>query len=231
MQEKSKPAFWVFDTESTGIDVENDRIVQIVAGLANRQGEIIEYREWFINPGIPVPKEASDVHGFSDEFLQANGSDPAKALQEFDDYHLLNSYLPLVAYNASFDISMMHYELVRHGVSDSWGRWVSEQAEIFDPYVVDRAMDKYRKGGRKLLNVAEHYRIAFDPDALHNAKADVELTAKVAVAVRNKFGRPSNEEQARMHKNWAKGFKVYLARQGKPTNDVSEDWPLKKASA
>lgn len=227
MTRDSKPAFLLFDLETTGVDVVNDRIVQVVAGLANRKGEIIEHREWFINPGIPVPKEASDVHGFSDEFLQANGSEPARALQEFHDYQLLNSYLPLVAYNASFDISMMHYELVRHGISDSWGTDVRELGEIFDPYVVDRAMDKYRKGGRKLFNVAEHYRIAFDPDALHNAKADVELTAKVAVAVRNKFGRPSNEEQARMHKNWAKGFKVYLARQGKPTNDVSEDWPLK----
>lgn len=227
MTQDSKPAFWIFDVESTGIDVVNDRIVQVVAGIANRQGEIIEHREWFINPGIPVPKEASDVHGFSDEFLQANGSDPAIALGEFYDYHGRHCELPLVAYNASFDISMMHYELIRHGISDSWGGWVKESVEIFDPYVVDRGMDRYRKGGRKLFNVAEHYRIAFDPDALHNAKADVELTAKVAVAVRNKFGRPSNEEQARMHRHWAKGFKVYLARQGKPTNDVSEDWPLK----
>ena len=108
---------------------------------------------------------------------------------------------------------------------------MSSRARLYDPYVTDRANDKYRKGKRKLLNLADHYGIEYDPESLHNALADVTLTAKVAVAVRNKYGLPTNQQQADWHKAWAENFRDYLRRQGKTEEEVagvSGDWPLRK---
>ena len=42
----------VFDTETTGIDVFNDRIVQLFIGIADEYGDLLERHEWLSDPGI-----------------------------------------------------------------------------------------------------------------------------------------------------------------------------------
>lgn len=58
-----------FDLETTGTDVELDRIVQIAATKRHLDGTI-ERKNLFINPTIPIPAGATEVHGISDEMVK-----------------------------------------------------------------------------------------------------------------------------------------------------------------
>jgi DNA polymerase-3 subunit epsilon len=54
-----------FDLETTGVNVEQDRIITACLALI-RPGHDTEVRSTVINPGIPVPDEAANVHGPKD---------------------------------------------------------------------------------------------------------------------------------------------------------------------
>ena len=218
----------VFDTETTGIDVFNDRIVQLFIGIADENGELIERHEWLIDPGIEVPEGASDVHGFTTEFLQANGGDPEEVLQEAAGIFAQYADIPWVAFNVNFDLSILYAEFTRQGIVSDWAETVlgTWNVQLIDGLVIDRAKDRYRKGKRKLGNMADTYGIAYDPDALHDAGADVELTAKVSRAIVHKYGIPSNAEQAEMYRAWAVNLEQFLQRSD-PSASVDKDWPLK----
>ncbi|MCH9627979.1 MAG: 3'-5' exonuclease DinG [Chlamydiales bacterium] len=54
-----------YDTETTGVRPEKDRIIEIAAYDPKQKREF----EMLINPGIPIPKEASAIHGISDEMV------------------------------------------------------------------------------------------------------------------------------------------------------------------
>lgn len=218
----------VFDTETTGIDVHNDRIVQLFIGIADENGDLIEKHEWLIDPGIEVPEGASDVHGFTTEFLQANGGDPEDVLQEAAGVFAQYSDIPWVVFNVNFDLSILYAEFTRHGIVSGWAETVlgTWNVQLIDGLVIDRAKDRYRKGKRKLSNMADTYGIAYDPDALHDAGADVELTAKVTRAIVNKYGIPSNAEQAEMYRAWAVNLEQFLQRSD-PAASVDKDWPIK----
>lgn len=215
----------VFDVESTGIDVFNDRIVQLFIGIADGNGDLVEQYEWLIDPGIEVPEEASNVHGFTTEFLRENGRVPYEALAEAVDILEDNHTIPWVAFNLNYDLSILDSEMTRYGIVNNFGDWAGK-TQLIDGLVIDRAKDKYRKGKRKLEFMAAHYGIPFDPEAAHNAAYDVEVTAKVTRAIVNKYGMMSNEEQAIAYKEWAHGLETYLKRTDESAS-VDGDWPLK----
>lgn len=231
MTSSTKPTYLCADTETTGVDALNDRIIQLVVATADVEGNVLECWEWFINPDVPVPDEAAEVHGFSNEYLAENGRPAAEVFAEAIGVFREHWKLIQVQYNMNFDLTFLDAEFKRWGIADNFGAAMSEYARLYDCYVTDRANDKYRKGKRKLLNLADHYGIRYNEDELHNALADVTLTAKVAVAVRNKYGLPTNQQQADWHKSWAENFRDYLRRNGKTEEEVagvSGDWPLRK---
>lgn len=228
----SEAKYLVFDTETTGIDVFNDRIVQLFIATADESGDLLQTWEWIIDPGIEVPEEASNVHGFTTEYLRENGENPlhalTNALSVFEEY----GNLTWVAYNLSFDASILGSEFERHRITAIWDEYLQGDPEIatdptlFDPLVVDRAKDKFRKGKRKLENVAGHYGVPFNADEAHKADYDVQITARVAAEVAKLYGIPSNAEQAEMYRVWAEGLQDYL-RRNDPDAVVDSDWPLK----
>lgn len=219
--------YLVFDTETTGVDVFNDRIVQLVIATADADGNLLEEWEWIIDPGVEVPEEAANVHGFTTEYLRQNGTAPGRALNEALDVFAENTDLVWVAYNLSFDFSLLAREYERH-LGTNFGQYEFE-AEWFDPLIVDRAKDKYRKGKRKLENVAAAYGVPFNPSEAHKAGYDVAITAKVAARVAERYGIPTVAEQAQMHVDWAEGFETWLREaKGDNTIEIERDWPLKK---
>lgn len=62
-----------FDTETTGVDVEQDRIVSAALIVQECAGGRVRTTRWLVNPGIPVPAGATEVHGLTDEHLQRHG--------------------------------------------------------------------------------------------------------------------------------------------------------------
>lgn len=70
-----------FDTETTGVDVENDRIVSAAIVVQDAAGTRPRVSRWLVNPGVPVPPGATEVHGLTDEHLQLNGRWPAPVME------------------------------------------------------------------------------------------------------------------------------------------------------
>jgi len=173
----------VFDTETGGTDVCNDRIVQAFIGLMDRDGQWIKKREIFINPEVPVSPEASEVHGLTNEFLAENGVPPEVGIEQIVSTLYLwmqprkrrGQTKPIVAYNAAFDLSILTAEARRYDIPET----LATVPYVIDPYVCDKAKDKYRPGKRKQSFVAEHYGIPVDESRLHDAAYDCELAGRL----------------------------------------------------
>ena len=109
----------IFDLETTGIDIARDRIVEISMVKVMPDGEEI-VRTRRINPGMPIPAEATAIHGITDEDVKDCPLFPqiAKSLAQFIegcDFGGFNSN--------RFDLPMLVEEFMRAGVDVSNGRW------------------------------------------------------------------------------------------------------------
>src|SRR5690348_1701648 len=107
-----------FDLETTGIDSESDRIVTAAVSLVG-DGLPSVFHAWLIDPGIPIPAGASAVHGITTEQARAEGRQPLAAIEEI--VALLAEQLlqgvPVVAFNARFDLTCLDREARRHGIT------------------------------------------------------------------------------------------------------------------
>lgn len=175
----SKPVLATFDVESTGVSVEEDRIVTAVVGLMQSDGEWFSKRDFLINPGIEIPQGAIDVHGITNE-IAATGSEPSEALSEIAGA-LLEWDIPVVIYNATFDTSMLDRELRRYDLP------TIEWPKVIDPLVLDKEFDSYRRGSRKLVDTAAHYGITVDQSQAHDASYDCWLAGNIALKMRHKL--------------------------------------------
>lgn len=101
-----------FDIESTGLNVIRDRIVQIALIKYFKDGRPEEEKEMMINPGIPIGKEAMEVHGITPEMLRNKPTFPQVAKEIFD----FIGDSDLSGYNSDrFDIPMLMEEFARAG--------------------------------------------------------------------------------------------------------------------
>lgn len=222
-----KAVYTVWDVESTGVDVFEDRVVQVFFATTDVQGNLIDTWEWFINPGIPVPEEAAAIHGFSNEYLAEHGGHPKEVLTEIRDVFLKHRHLTQIAFNMNYDLSILDAEMKRHGVSELFGEWFATHGSLFDGLVADRHKDKFRKGKRNLESQAKHYGVEFDSASAHNAIYDCEVTAKVSVKIIEKFGLPTTKQLATWQETWRSNFESYL-RKSDPGAKVERGWPLRE---
>lgn len=159
-----------FDTESTGVDPKTARILQAAIVSQFPDGSIDEEHTLLklINPGVPIPAEASAIHGITEHKLKdAWTSDQAiPYLCGLLYARSQKSGIPLVIYNAGYDLPLLLAEAERI----EWALPPGFAPLILDPLVIDRALDKYRKGSRKLDAVAAHYHVPLKGS--HDARAD-----------------------------------------------------------
>jgi len=167
----------VFDTETTGLDLRGDRIVTASIQRMNSSGEILPGgRDWVINPGIPIPEIASRVHGYYDKDV-VDSPKAEIAIPEILD--AINACfaegIPVLAYNAAYDFTILHYEALRYGLHPV------EFGNVIDPLVIDKTIDKYRKGKRTLGAAAERYNVSLDN--AHTAKDDAIAAGHVGLGM------------------------------------------------
>lgn len=160
------------DTETTGRDPETDRIVEIACVLY-RAGEVIERHHWLVNPGVPIPKEAFDVHGISDDDVKDKPSfaEIADPLAE-----ALRLGVPM-AYNAEFDKAFILAEYERSGKKPSpMPAGARKDVEWLDPLIWARELQREEKS-KSLSEVCA--RLGIDIGQAHRATDDAEAAAKV----------------------------------------------------
>jgi DNA polymerase-3 subunit epsilon len=170
------PGFLAFDTETTGVDTDQGRIVT-AAIVHFEAGEPTDTREWLLKIDIPIPPGSTEVHGITDELSQTQGIDQREALIEIHR-HLTNANLPIVAFNAPFDMAMLNANLIRHGIAP-----VTE-SPIICPHVIDKEFDKYVKGRnqRRLMPTIQRYGLDLAEDSWHGAAADATITGRLFLA-------------------------------------------------
>jgi len=170
-----------WDTETTGPNPLEDRIVT-AAFIVRGGGREDRVFSWLINPGIPIPPEASEVHGITDDMVKANGQDPKTALDEIATnlVRAIEFGMPVIAFNQSFDWSILHYDLLRNGLPTMHDRLGPGPLPLIDPHVIDKQADKYVKGTgmRKLQPTCERYGITLED--WHTAEADALAALLIA---------------------------------------------------
>lgn len=218
-----------FDIESTGIDTETARIV--TASVVTIVGSTPRVRSWLTDvDGEEIPAEATKVHSITTEHARANGMPAAKAVEQIRDALVQALYegRPLVIYNAPYDLTLLDRECRRHGIEPLGAARVP--LRVIDPLVLDRATS-YRKGSRKLVDVARHHGVTLTEDDAHTSAGDCLAAARVAwcIARRTPAGQLDIDqlqaEQRTAHARWAANFEAYLRKQGKP-DVISRHWPI-----
>ena len=223
-----------FDTETTGVDVETDRIVSAAVVVQNGAGARPRVTRWLVNPGVMVPAAATAVHGLTQEHLERNGRWPAPVMEEIGRELAEQGAAgrPLVVMNAPFDLTLFDRELRRHRASSLARYLESRPLCVLDPRVLDRHLDRYRKGRRTLSDLCEHYEVELT--GAHDAAADAQAALDVVRAVGRRFAarldRLSPAElhtlQAVWHAAQARGLQAWFARSGTP-EAVDPAWPLR----
>ncbi|WP_300266005.1 exonuclease domain-containing protein [Microbacterium sp.] len=223
----------VFDLETTGVDVTSDRIVTAHVGVLDAKGRQIAARSWVADPGISIPDAAAAVHGITTEHARSNGRAAREVVAEVTDSlrALLAQGMPVVAYNASYDFSLLTHECLRHGI-----RPLESPGPIIDPLVIDKAVDRYRKGKRTLEVVASHYQVPLD--GAHEAAADAIAAGRVALAIARNYPLAATADELHTQQiSWARAqaesLTEYFIRIGRLDAEESLDgaWPVRDATA
>jgi DNA polymerase-3 subunit epsilon len=149
------------DFEATGVDPTQDHVVTaaVVDIHPDRRPEVVH---WTLDPGVDIPAEATEVHGYTrDRVLELVGA-PGMALRVGDGKsdrmpvdaalfeiamlvaQAMGREIPVVVANAPYDLTLLEAELGRYGV-DSLASRPSGVCGVVDPMVIDRAFDTYRK--------------------------------------------------------------------------------------
>lgn len=220
-----------YDCETTGTDPFEARLVS--AAFVTSAGA---RHEFLVDPGVEIPAEAAAVHGISTEHARLNGAEPSAALEQIAallaDH--LNTGAPLIVFNAPFDLTLLEAELGRHGLKALRER-VGAIAPIVDPLIIDRTLDKFRKGSRTLESQCAHYGVAIEN--AHDACADALAALGVAQALAERFPQLAQVAPADLHAQqcgWKAAadadFAAYKAKRGEPYT-AEPGWPVRVAAS
>ena len=221
-----------FDIETTGTETESDRIVTAAVSLVGGGEESVS-KDWLVDPGIPIPAEATAVHKITDEMVRREGVPAAEAVEQITAIlaEALSEGTPIVAFNGRFDLTILDREARRHGVMPLVDRvGGSDGLLVVDPYVLDKQVNRFRKGRRNLSLLCEAFNVPLT-DA-HAAGADPLAAARLAWRMGNMYPEIGEADIFELHEQqigWAleqaASLQRYFAEQGRP-EPVEGAWPV-----
>ena len=217
-----------FDLETDSPNPEDAHIVTACVGTASL-GEWAP-KSWLLKPNRPIPAEATSIHGISTEHAESNGTSRATGVRGIRDA-LLTAWskgYPVVIYNAPFDLTVLDRESRRHGHGP-----LPILGPVLDGLVIDKAIDRFRRGSRRLADVCAHYGITLDGahESTADALASVRLVWKLASLLPDTSLRENLQEvtawQASQYREQRLSFADYRRKRGEPLDDESTDWPIR----
>jgi DNA polymerase-3 subunit epsilon len=217
------------DFETTGIDPTSDSPVQ-VAIVTTTPDEVTSREVFIVDPGREIPEGAVAVHGITTERAHREGRCLEEAARRVHAalVQAVAEAVPVVAMNASFDLTLAD-TLFR-----SFGLRRLEWRAVLDPLVLDRHLDRYRKGKRRLDALCEHYCVPLvrAHDAGSDAAAAVGLTRQIARFYPSCARTPAErltKLQARWHREWAEHYDEWRRSQQMAGLEPEEfAWPLRR---
>ncbi len=160
----------IFDTETTGLDSRDDRIIEI--GAVELENRFPTGRNFhvYINPqGKKVHPDALAVHGITDDLLL----DKPKFAEIVDDWNNFTAGAKLVAHNAKFDVGFFNAEFQRVGFPSLDGDRIIDSLSL--------ARRRHPMGPNSLDALCKRYGIDNSRREKHGALLDSELLAEVYI--------------------------------------------------
>jgi DNA polymerase-3 subunit epsilon len=156
-----------FDLETTGINITQDRIVEIAVIKLMPNGEILKKHN-LVNPTIPIPAESSAIHGISNEDVKDKPTfrELAKEYAKFFEGADLSGFNIL-----KFDVPVLVEEFLRAGVDFDYSR-----KRIIDSQKIYHLMEK------RNLSAAYRYYCSKKLEDSHTAEADTQASLEVLLA-------------------------------------------------
>ncbi|MGA1770762.1 MAG: exonuclease domain-containing protein [Flavobacteriaceae bacterium] len=161
-----------FDLETTGINIANDRIVEI-AILKRKPDGSVEEKLWLVNPECPIPPEAAAVHGITDE-----------KVADAPTFRMLAGTIrdfirdcDLAGYNSDrFDIPLLAEEFLRADIDFDF-----KNVKTVDVQTIFHKMEQ------RTLTAALKFYCQKDLDNAHSAMADTQATHEVLLAQLDRY--------------------------------------------
>jgi DNA polymerase III subunit epsilon len=171
-------SFAVVDFETTGLNPETDRIVQLAAIIVNEEGNIVDSFDTIVKPESPSEYQhgAEHIHGISAE--QVSGGMPLR--NALEQLWSINAGHIFTAHNAAFDLGFLHAESERVGIE---GR-IEFHIDTLELSRRATGADTTRR--HNLLALCEHYGI--ERDQVHDARSDATATAQLLMHLIKELG-------------------------------------------
>lgn len=168
-----------FDLETTGLDLDKDRIVEIGLVRLNPDGSRQQLVER-VDPGIDIPEQASRVHGIRTEEVRGLFGKP-KLGKVAPKLVAFIGDADLAGFNSiNFDLPMWQRECTRHQIAFSLdGRKQVDAKLIFN--VKETSWDRFLMGPRNLTAAVRHF-CGRELDGAHSAGVDADATIDVLLS-------------------------------------------------
>jgi len=221
-----------FDLETTGTDPEQALPVSFsfVRFSGREPGEVTTS---LVDPGCEIPLGAQAVHHISTERARSEGLPLVDALDAILGALLDAStrLVPVVGMNLAYDLTIvdrLSRTYVGPGLYDD-----GFSAPVLDALVLDRHVDPFRKGSRRLSDLCAHYGV--QEGDLHDACADAAMSVRVVLAIADRHAEVGlvppdllTSGQTDWHASWAKSFSAWRVRRGQePLAPEEMVWPVR----
>lgn len=160
--------FVVLDIETTGLDANNDKIIQFGA-MKYKGNQLIESIEFLINPEIEIPEFITNINHITNDDVKGQIK-IKEGLNKILDFIKDDSFL--IAHNGiNFDLNFINtklkenkMDLIKNPLLDTM--WLSK---AINPHFIKHS----------LLNIVKEYQIPFDNQLLHQALYDVKMLSNI----------------------------------------------------
>lgn len=215
------------DAESTGPNPRGAHLVSwgrwaIDLATGDREG-----RTWLLDPGMPIPPQATQIHGITTAHAQEHGQLAAEAVDEIarDLIDLATQGAVVVAFNARFDLTLLRAECQRlelHHHIDA----LTSISPVADPYLLDRLISHR---SRRLAVVAQHYQVP--PGRPHHAADDALTAARILHRMLTNHDWMLTTPPEILHRRQATWHALAQIADrsletAKPARDYTTHWPL-----
>ena len=182
--------FFVFDTETTGLDRFSDRMVELGV-IRYKDGRVVDEFNTLINPRFPIPEAASRINKITDAMLR-DAPTESTALSSVWPFlePVLEGKVIISAHNADFDIDFLTNALKRHGYSAN--------IKYVDTLAGSRKLIK-GTSNYKLGTLAKHFGIVNDDP--HRATGDAKTCGELLLRLIATFKEDENEQMEKQAKS------------------------------
>ncbi|OJW83485.1 MAG: DNA polymerase III subunit epsilon [Bacteroidetes bacterium 46-16] len=167
-----------FDLETTGTDPAKDRIVELALIKIHPDGKRERYVKR-VNPGMPIPKSSSDIHGITDKDVKDSPLFKHIARELYEWMHNCD----LGGYNSSkFDLPLLAEELLRAGIN----------VDFTERHMID-VQQIFFKMEARTLSAAYSFYCNKEMQNAHSAEADILATIEVLESQLDRYQQLAQE--------------------------------------